>query len=364
LPRLLNIIENLTNWYIRFNRKRLKGAAGLGDGDTKAALSTLLHVLFTIIRALAPFAPFITEHIYSLLKSYLGDVLAQFQDARSVHFLPFPTVHEALFNEEIEREVLAMQKVIQLSRTVRERNNIALKTPLLSLVVIADEQVLSDVQSLQSYIKEELNVLDVTFTNDEEKYGILLGAKVDWSTLGKKLKKDVQKIRKALPNLTQDQLKRYVEDKKIVVDGIELDENDLTIVRILGNDTTAGTNNADSPKWEAAFSNDIIVLVDTATTHPDQLKEALARDIINRLQKLRKKAGLVPTDDVRMQYRVSANVDDVDINKILSSRESQFQAFLHRGLEPMSDDVPTDSVILEEEQTIGDLSMMLRLVKI
>ncbi|KUL88822.1 hypothetical protein ZTR_03471 [Talaromyces verruculosus] len=363
LPRLLQIIENLTNWYIRFNRKRLKGAAGLGDEDTEAALNTLLHVLFTIVRALAPFSPFITEHIYDLLKPYLNDMTSQFQDTRSVHFLPFPTVQESLFNEEIERKVSAMQKVIQLSRTVRDRYNIALKTPLLSLAVIADEQVLSDVQSLQLYVKEELNVLGVTFTDDEEKYGILLSAKVDWPTLGKKLKKDVQKIRKALPNLTQDKLKQYLKDKKIVIDGIELDENDLTIVRVLGNDTTAGPNDAEGPKWEAAFSDDIIVLVDIAT-HPEQLTEALARDIITRIQKLRKKAGLVPTDDVLMQYRVSANPDNVDIDEMISFRESQFKASLRRGLEPMSDDVPSDPVVLEEEQTIGNLSLTLRLVKV
>lgn len=84
---------------------------------------------------------------------------SRFQDARSVHFLPLPTVEDSLFNKEIERKVSAMQKVIQLSRTVRERHNIARKTPLLSLVVIADEQVLCDVQSSQSYVKEELNVL-------------------------------------------------------------------------------------------------------------------------------------------------------------------------------------------------------------
>lgn len=288
---------------------------------------------------------------------------SQFQDARSVHFLPFPTVQEALFNEEIERKVSAMQKVIQLSRTVRERHNIALKTPLLSLVVIADEQVLSDVQSLQSYIKEELNVLDVVFTDDEEKYGILPSAKVDWPTLGKKLKKDVQKIRKALPNLTQDQLKRYIEDKKIVIDGIALDENDLTIVRILGNDLASSPNDVEGPKWEAAFSDDIIVLVDTAR-HPDQLTEALARDIITRIQKLRKKAGLVPTDDVLMQYRVTANPDDVDVDEMISSRESQFKTSLRRGLQIVSDDLPSDSVNLEEEQTIGNLSLILRLVKI
>ncbi|CAI7677035.1 unnamed protein product [Penicillium pancosmium] len=91
VPRLLQVIDNLTNWYIRFNRKRLKGGAGLGEEDTVQALHTLFEVLFTLVRALAPFTPFITEHIYRLLKPYLGDGINKYSDARSVHFLPFPT---------------------------------------------------------------------------------------------------------------------------------------------------------------------------------------------------------------------------------------------------------------------------------
>lgn len=73
VPELLKRIDNLTNWYIRFNRRRLKGAAGLGHEDTQAALNALLRVLFTMVRALAPFVPFVTEHIYGLLKPYLRD---------------------------------------------------------------------------------------------------------------------------------------------------------------------------------------------------------------------------------------------------------------------------------------------------
>jgi isoleucyl-tRNA synthetase len=360
LPRVLQVIDNLTNWYIRFNRKRLKGTAGSGIEDTKAALNTLFQMLLTIVRAMAPFTPFLTDHIYGLLKPYLGDAVAQFQDSRSVHFLPYPTVQEALFDEVIERQVSEMQKVIQLARTARERCNISLKMPLLSLVVIADPQSLSDVQTLQSYVKEELNVREIILTSDEERFNILLEARVDWPTLGKKLKKDVQVIRKALPNLTQQQLKQYLHDKKITIDGIRLDENDLTIVRVLGKDTLI--SNADGPQWEAAFSEDIIVLLDTAP-HPELLDEGLARDIINRIQRMRKKAGLVPTDDIHMQYNIVFNPDDIDVHVVVSSRESLFTSSLHGKLEPASDGVSEESLILEEEQVIGSLTLMLRLAK-
>ncbi len=330
--------------------------------DNEAALNTLFQVLFTIIRAMAPFTPFITEHIYGLLLPYLGDAVAQFQDPRSVHFLPFPTVQEALFDEVIERKVSAMQNVIQLARTARERCNLSLKTPLLSLVIIADAQRISDVRSLESYVKEELNIRDVILTSEEERYNIFLEAKVDWPTLGKKLKKDVQIVRKALPNLSQEQLHQYVHNKKMTIDGIELDENDLTIVRVLGKDTI-GESVKEGPHWEAAFSEDFIVLLDTVP-HPELLDEGLARDLINRIQKMRKKAGLVPTDDIRMQYDVVSNLDNIDVNRVVSSRQSLITNSLHGGLEKTSETVLMESIILEEEHAIGNLTLILRLVKI
>lgn len=78
VPRLLRVIDNLTNWYIRLSRKRLKGTAGLRLQNTKEALNILCEVLFTLVRALAPFTPFIAEHIYGLLRPYLGEQLSGF----------------------------------------------------------------------------------------------------------------------------------------------------------------------------------------------------------------------------------------------------------------------------------------------
>lgn len=361
VPRLLRVIDDLTNWYIRFNRKRLKGGAGLGIEDTKAALNTLIQVLFTIVRALAPFTPFLTEHIYGLLRPYLGPVLEDYKDSRSVHFLPFPTVQQALFDEVVERKVAAMQKVIQLARTARERQNIPLKTPLLSIVVIADAEILADVESLSSYVKEELNIRNVVLTSDEARYNVQLEAKVDWPTLGKKLKKDVQVVKKGLPKLTQDELRAYVRDKTISVDGIKLDDNDLNIIRVLGQETLNNSSSEDGgAKWEPAFAEDVIVLLDCAP-HPELAEEGIARDIITRIQKMRKKAGLVPTDDVRMEYSVVAEAEDVDVGAVVKNREDLFRAALRGPLEAAREGA---EVLLEEEQVVGELTLLLRLAKL
>lgn len=366
MPRLLRVIDSITNWYMQFNRRRLKGTAGLGIQDTEAALNTLCEVLYTLVRALAPFTPFIAEHIYSLLKPYLGDRLSGFQDARSVHFLPYPTADDTLFDEVIERKVSAMQKVIQLARVARERADLPLKTPLSCLVVIADARYLFDVEELQAFIKEELNIREVILSSDEQRYNILLEARVDWPTLGNKLKKNVQLVRKLLPALTQEQLRQYLVEKKMTIEGIELEHNDLNIVRVLGTkfqmeiDRVGGVT-----KWEAAFSEEVIVLVDTALRQ-DLMDDGLLRDIINRVQKMRKTAGLLPTDDVRMQYCVVSNPDGIGLDQLVTARQSLFESSLRRPLESMASakGALDSQPILQEEHFIGNLALKLSLAHI
>ena len=237
VPRLLDLIDQTTNWYIRFNRKRLKGELGLED--TKHALNTLFEVLFTLCKGLAPFTPFITENIYQRLLPHIPAGLKG-EDSRSVHFLPFPTVREELFDTTIERRVGRMQRVIELARVSRERRTVGLKTPLKTLVVIhADSQYLEDVKSLEGYICEELNIRDLVLSSDEAKYNVQYSVTADWPVLGKKLKKDVQKVKKALPSLTSEQVHQFTVDKKITVDGIVLEQGDLLVKRALKEDAAS-----------------------------------------------------------------------------------------------------------------------------
>lgn len=294
------------------------------------------------------------------------------KDPRSVHFLPYPTVQESLFDEATQAKVTAMQKVIQLARTARERANITLKTPLHSMVVVADTKQISDIDILQSYIQEELNVRQIVLASDEEqhRYNIMLSARVDWPTLGKKLKKNVQIVRKALPGLSQEQLRQFQKDKKMTVGGIELEAADLSIVRVLGSpehDSAGGVGA--SPDYEAAFSDDMIVLLDT-TQHSELLDDGLARDVVNRVQRMRKKAGLVPTDTVLMQYGILTQPKDSDFGKIVEARQTLFETALRGKLTPApapasaNDSASWPLILLEEEHTIGDLVLKLRLVNI
>ena len=361
VPRLLELIDNTTNWYIRFNRRRLKGELGLDD--TLHALNTLFEVLYTLVRGLAPFTPFITDTIYLRLLPHIPENLRG-EDSRSVHFLPFPEVREELFNETIERQVRRMQKVIELGRVSRERRTIGLKCPLKSLVVIhKDQEYLDDVRSLESYIAEELNIRDLILSSDEAKYNVQYSVDADWPVLGKKLKKDVQKVKKALPSLSNDDVKKYVETGKILVDGIELVTGDLVVKRGLKRDEG-------SSELETNTDDDVLTILDAAL-YPELADEGIAREIVNRVQRLRKKAGLQVTDDVGMEYRVLSDPDDIGIEGVFDRQAKALEKALRR---PMDKHVVTEvegkipdteeDVIMEEVQEVQRAMFLLRLVKL
>ncbi|KAG9243050.1 tRNA synthetases class I-domain-containing protein [Calycina marina] len=361
VPRLLSLIDNTTNWYIRFNRKRLKGELGLAD--TQNALNTLFEVLFTLTKGLAPFTPFLTETIYLRLLPLIPEHLRGV-DSRSVHFLPFPDVREELFDAEIERRVSRMQKVIELARVSRERRMVGLKTPLKTLVVIHPDPVyLEDVRSLEGYITEELNIRDLVLSSDEAKYNVQYSVNADWPVLGKKLKKEVQKVKKALPDLKSEEVHKYVLNKTITVAGISLEEGDLVVRRGLKDDQA-------SKFLETNTDDDVLIILD-AQLYDDLADEGLAREIINRVQRLRKKAGLQPTDDVKMEYRVVSDPKNIGLAEAFKSKATTIEKALRRPID--HHDVTQvegqitakpEYIILEEEQEIQEAVVLLRLLKL
>ncbi|KAK3683863.1 tRNA synthetases class I-domain-containing protein [Podospora appendiculata] len=362
VPRLLEQIDNTTNWYIRFNRKRLKGENGVND--TLHALNTLFEVLFTICRGLAPFTPFLTETIYQKLLPHIPENLRG-EDSRSIHFLPFPEVRKELYNKVVERRVQRMQKVIELARYSRERRGVGLKQPLKTLVVLHhDQQYLDDIKSLQGYITEELNVQTLVLTSDEASHNVQYSVSADWPVLGKKLKKDMGKVKKALPNVTSEQAHDYVLSGKIVVDGITLAEGDLVVKRGLKEDDS-------SKNLETNTDNDVMTILD-AEVYPNLLEEGLAREIINRVQRLRKKAGLLTTDDIKMEYRVLADPEEIGIEKVFESHNDMIAKALRRPMdkhevthiEGQIPDEPEKGVIAEEEQEVQKATFLLRLLSL
>jgi len=340
----------------------LKGENGVED--TLHALNTLFEVLYTLCRSLAPFSPFLVDTIYLKLLPHIPKEL-QGEDPRSVHFLPFPAVRKELFNPEVERRVGRMQRVIELARVARERRAIGLKQPLKELVIIhRDQQYLDDVKSLENYITEELNIRDLILTRDEDKYNVQYTAVCDWPTLGKKLKKDVQKVKKGLPSVTSEQFKEYLVTKEISVDGIKLGDGDLIVRRSVKQDDA-------SKNMETNSDSDVLIILD-AEIYPELAHEGVAREIINRVQRLRKKAGLVPTDDVKMEYRVLSDPEDTGIAEIFKTQSKMLEKALRRPMDhhevtQVEGEIPAgkeEGIIAEEMQEVGKATFLLRLIKL
>jgi len=356
VPRLLNFIDELTNWYIRFNRRRLKGEVSIDD--TKKSLNTLTEALFGLVRAMGPFTPFLSETIYQRLSGYFDkETLDSFaldgKDSRSLHFLHYPTVREELFDERIETAVSRMQKVIDLGRNIREKKLISLKTPLKQLVILHnDPQYLKDVEALKGYIIEELNVRDLIITSDEKKYGVQYRAVADWPVLGKKLKKEVKKVKDALPALTSDEVETFSNTGKITVAGIELVEGDLTVLRGL-------PENKDNEGQEVRSDQDVLIILDI-NIYPELKTEGLARELVNRIQRLRKKGGLNATDDVIVQYKLIK--DTIDFENVVSTHKDLLTKTLKGELEPFCES--TNEVVADEEQSINDCIFNLRLLRL
>ncbi|KAF7790404.1 hypothetical protein EIP86_001359 [Pleurotus ostreatoroseus] len=351
IPRLLDLVDELTNWYIRFNRQRLKGAEG--KEDTISALNTLFETLFTLCRTMSSYTPFLTENIYQSLREFIPEDPSA-GDTRSIHFLRFPEVKEEYFDEVIERQVKRMQTVIELTRVLRERHNLSLKTPLLELMVFhPDQEWLDDVRSLEGYIKSELNVQNVIFTSDESTSGVRYRAVADWPVLGRKLRKDIGRVKNGLPKVSSDAVKAYVKTGKLVVDGIELVEGDLTVQRYLELPESA------TEKYATHTDNDVVVRLDIQV-HPGLMGQWLAREMINRVQKLRKKAGLQATDDVDVFHKFETGEGE-DLKVAMEEHQEMISKTVRSVPKDVSHRQPHQKVLIEEEQEVAETKFVLSL---
>ncbi len=160
LPRLVKFIDTLCNWYVRLNRRRLRGES-TDTSDSFLALNTLYNVLYVMIRLCAPFIPFLTESMYQRMKPYLGPNATKLEFT-SIHYQMVPEINESLIDSSIEKLVNVMQKVILLGRVIRDRKTLPLRHPLKELVVIVE-----DYQDINDAILQVrfvfFNVISITF---------------------------------------------------------------------------------------------------------------------------------------------------------------------------------------------------------
>lgn len=352
VPRLLSVIDDMTNWYIRCNRRRLK--AENGPADALIALNSLFEVLYTLTRTLSSFVPFITETIYQRLLPYLPSNETQ-QDVRSVHFVPFPSVRRDYIDEAVQRRVSRMQTVIELGRTCRERRTIGLKTPLSQLIIIhKTQEYLDDLETLLPFVRDELNVREIVLSSDEDKYGVVYKATADWAVLGRKLRKDMPKVKKALANVTSEQVKSLLTEKILEVAGVQLSMEDIVMFRDVDSSLSGG--------MESNTDSDVIVLLDVQIRQ-DLQHEGIAREVINRVQKLRKQAGLEAVQDVKMEYKLS-DTNSSELQTAIRSNEELFIKSLRSMIQEYEPIGSSQVVIAEEEQEVSGCVIQLRLIKL
>ena len=289
VPRLFEFIEDLTNWYIRLNRQRFWGEQV--DADKIAAYSALHTAVYELTLSMAPFAPFLAEHIYSELKRLSGDA----PNPISVHLCDYPDAVPHLRQPALEGAVERMRRVVLLGRRKREDARVNLRTPLSRLVIIHhDQAVLDEIAELERYVKAELNVKAVAYDTDESRY-IDVQARPDFPVLGKRLGKRMKAFQALIGALAPDAIRRFQAVGELTLDGETFGPGDIQVVR--------------EPRPGTGVLCDATLSIDLDCELNDALvREGLAREAVNRLQRSRRDLGFEVTDRIRVAYGGDADI--------------------------------------------------------
>ena len=198
---MLQFLEQLTNWYVRLNRSRMKGEEGIEE--QQLSLNTLFDVLLNSTIIMSCITPFLSEWIYLNLRNGINPEDTTYS-ADSIHFLSIPSYQEKFINEKIEVMVKRMQSTIELGRKIRDQKTISVKNPLNKVIVVtSDKEEIADLQTLASYIKDELNCLDFHVETNEEEY-VQYISNPDHKEMGQALKKAYTKsLKEKVANLSR-----------------------------------------------------------------------------------------------------------------------------------------------------------------
>eukprot|EP00887_Chlorella_sp_A99_P005236 scaffold1.g5236.t1 len=313
VPYLVKFVDSLTNIYVRYNRKRLKGRGS--EEDCAMALTALYDVLLTVM---SPFTPFFTESLYQNLRRCLPAGAAP----ASVHYCEMPPAAAAHpGDEQIERSVDRMQRVIELSRNIRERHGRSVKVPVRELIVVhPDADFLADIAGkwtislwfglttllklgstspLAEYVREEVNCRELSTCADPARYATVR-AEPEWGVLGKRLGQAMGLVAKGVKELTMEQILAYEGGATLVVEGVELGPGDIKVRRDF-----QPPEGSKLDELDAGGDGEVLVVMDLAGG-ADLAAAGTAREVVNRVQRLRKKAGLSPTDAVEAYVRPAA----------------------------------------------------------
>ncbi len=283
--------DNLSNWYVRLNRKRFWGKEM--DADKLSAYQTLYTCLETVALLMAPVAPFFADRLYKDLTAVTRGT------TESVHLALFPQAGAS--DTDLEERMRLAQQITSMVLALRRKVNIKVRQPLATLMVpVADERQAAMLRTMADLILSEVNVKEMRIVTDED--GVMVKrVKPDFKKLGKKLGKQMKAAAAALAALSQADIARLTREGSITLD---LDGGEATI-EVADVDIVS----EDIPGWEVATDGTVTVALDVTVT--DELRrEGIARDVVNRIQNLRKERGFNITDKIRLQFAPNPATDE------------------------------------------------------
>lgn len=286
--------DNLSNWYVRLNRKRFWGSDN--DSDKLSAYQTLYQCLETIALLMAPIAPFYSDQLYRDLTSVSG------RDNKSVHLAHFPKADTAAIDKELETRMDIAQRLTSMILALRRKANIKVRQPLQAMMVPAtDKKQRAEIESVKDLILTEVNVKSLQIPDDDENM-LVKRVKPDFKKLGPKHGKSMKQVANAIMSLSQSQIRDLERNGSI---NIVLSDNTEAVVD--GADVEIISE--DIPGWMVANEGNLTVALDITVT-PELRREGVARDLINRVQNIRKSRDYNITDRITVVIEPNELTDD------------------------------------------------------
>jgi len=284
-PPIIGFVEHLTNWYIRRSRRRFwSHRGGADERDKLAAFATLYQVLATFSAVAAPLLPFMAEDIYQRLVRP-----EETGAAASVHLLDYPEADVTLVDEHLESDMATIRTIVNLGRALRKRNEIRVRQPLGTVTIVTrDLPLQSAVRRHAALIADELNVHEVDIGSEESDL-VELSAKADFKRLGPRFGKDTKAVAAAVADLDDATVAKILEGGTVTILGSVLTADDIVVTR--------------TPRGGVIVASEgpLTVALDTRLTE-DLAVEGMARELVNRIQTLRRSEGLSVTDRVDVRW--------------------------------------------------------------
>ncbi len=274
------VTDQLSNWYVRLSRRRFWKSQA--SEDKKAAYDTLFECLERISVLMASISPFYSEWLYQALHG---------SEERSVHLTEFPKVNHELINHELEESMSIAQQTCSLLLSLRKKENIRVRQPLQkAMIPVLDETFERRIKHIEPLIKAEVNIKEIEYLSPDNST-IVKSIKPDFKKLGAKLGAQMKQMATAIQSFGQEEIAALEHKGTIQVPlgekAFELSIEDVQIIP------------QDIPGWLVASEGEITVALDKTIT-PELKQEGIAREFVNRLQNIRKEAGLEVTDRIKV----------------------------------------------------------------